>query len=101
MRNLSPRIVCIEQIEFKQSGLVIEDLIVDDHVNIETGQRVLPIAEARQSESRVFVSSIEFVEENVGAGETFVGVLGGVIDAMVVIPQRMHRFLNVADAGMC
>jgi hypothetical protein len=92
--------VCIEQIELQQSGLVIEDLVVEDHVDIETGQRVLSVAEARQTEAGVFVTSVEFIEENVSAGEAFVGVLGGVIDAVVVIPQRMHRFLDVARAGM-
>src|SRR5262245_52922037 len=86
----------IEQIEFQQSGHTVENLVVENHVDIETGQRVLSIAEARQFESSVFVSSIEFVEENVGAGEAFVSVLRRVIDAVVVIPQRMHRLLNIA-----
>ena len=92
--------VCIEQIEFQQSGLVVEDLVVEHHVDIETGERVLSVAEARQTETRVFVTSIEFVEENVGACETFVSVLRRVIDAVVVIPQRMHRFFDIAGAGM-
>ena len=84
--------VCIEQIELQQSGLVIEDLVVEDHVDVETGERVLSVAEARQTETRVFVTSVEFVEENVGPGETFVSIFGRVIDAVVVIPERVHRF---------
>src|SRR6185503_952379 len=92
--------VCIKQIEFQQSCHVIEDLVVEDHVNVETGEWILSITEARQSESRVFVTSIEFIEENVGPGEAFVSILCGVIDAVVVIPQRMHCFLDVADSGM-
>jgi hypothetical protein len=46
--------------------LLIKDLVVEDHLNIETGQRVLPVAEARQAETGVFIASIELVEQNVG-----------------------------------
>ena len=93
--------VCIEQIEFQQSGYVIKDFVVEHHVDVETGRRVLSVSEARQAEARVFVTSIEFVEENVRAGETFVSIFSRVIDAMVVIPKRVHCFLDVANAGMC
>src|SRR5829696_1431902 len=93
--------VCIKQIEFQQSCHVIEDLVVEDHVNVETGEWILSIAEARQFESGVFVTSVEFIEKNVGAGETFVSIFSRVVDAMVVIPQRVQCFLDVADSGMC
>ena len=93
--------ICIEQIEFEQPSLVIEDLIVDDHVDIETGEWILSIAETWQSKARVFVTSVEFVEENVGACETLVRILRRVVDAMIVIPQGVHRFFDIAGAGMC
>ena len=100
-RNLSPRIPSVlNRSNFSSPVCVVEDLVVEDHVDIETGQRVLSVAEARQTEARVFVTSIEFIEENVGAGEAFVSILGRVIDAVVVIPQRVHRFFDIAGAGM-
>ena len=93
--------VCIEQVESQQSGLVIEDFVVEHHVDIETGEWVLSVAEAWEAEAGVFITSIEFIEKNVCAGETFVSIFRRVIDAMVVIPKRVHRFLDIAGAGMC
>ncbi len=90
----------IEQVEGQQPGILVKDLVVDDHVDVEVGERVLAVAERGQAEARGLVAGVELVEEDVGPGETLVGVFRRVVDAVVVIPQRVHRFFEVARAGV-
>src|SRR5687768_146432 len=90
--------VGIEQIKLQQSGLVIKDFVVEHHVDVKTCKRILTVAEAGQTESSVLVTGVELIEENVGTGKTFVCVFGCVVDAVVVIPQRGHRLLEIAGA---
>ena len=81
---------------FSKSGLVIKDFVVEYHVDVEAGKRVLTVAKAGQTETGCSRRPCQFIEENVGAGKTLVSVFGSVVDAVVVIPQRVHRLLNIA-----
>ena len=40
------------------------------------------------------------MEQVVHTGEALVDILRGVIDAVVVVPKRVHRLHDVAGAGM-
>jgi hypothetical protein len=46
--------------------------------------------------SAAFVAGIELVEEAIEADQSFVGILRSEIDAVVVIPERTQRFVDIA-----
>lgn len=81
--------VRIEQIKFQQTGLVVEDFVIEHHIDVETGEWVLAVSEARQLKPGVLIAGIEFVEEDVGTGQTLVSIFSGVINAVVVVPKRV------------
>src|ERR1700741_1345236 len=81
--------VTIRQIESQQAIVRIEILVVEHHRNVE-------LRETRQTEAGSFIASIELIEQQVETGETFVGVLGREVDAMIVVPERAHRLVDVA-----
>ena len=85
-----------EQIESQQSrraALGIEQLVSKHHRDIELG-------EAGKAESGGFIAGVEVVEEKVCPDQTLVGILRGMIEAVVVIEERAERFIDVAGAGM-
>src|SRR5438445_10312787 len=47
-------------------------------------------------EPGTLISGVELIEEQVEAGQALVDVLGSEIDAVVVVPERAHRLVDVA-----
>src|ERR1051325_8782131 len=81
--------VTVGQIESQRAVVRIEILVVEHHRNVE-------LREPRQTEAGSFIASIELIEQQVETGEAFVDVLGGEVDAMIVVPERAHRLVDVA-----
>src|ERR1051325_6951848 len=81
--------VTVRQIESQRAVVRIEILVVEHHRNVE-------LRETRQTEPGSFIASIELIEQQVEAGEAFVDVLRSEVDAMIVVPERAHRLVDVA-----
>src|SRR5438552_8043293 len=84
--------VQVEQVEKQEACPRIEALVGKYHGDVERG-------EARQMEAGVLVAGVELVEEEVEPGQPFVDVLRGEVHAVVVVPERAHRLVDVAAGG--
>ncbi len=93
---ISQNAVRIEQVKLEQTSLAIKDFVVEHHVDVEVCEWVLAVTKTGQLETAIFIACVMLIKENVCSGQAFVSILGGVIDAMVVIPERMHRLLDIA-----
>jgi len=89
-RELVPQdAVQVEEIEEEETGPPIEALVGEHHGDVELG-------EAREMEPGTLITGVELIEEQVEAGQALVDVLGSEIDAVVVVPERAHRLVDVA-----
>ncbi len=46
-------------------------------------------------EARALISRVELIENEVEPFHSFVGVLGGVVNPVIVVPQRAQRLIDV------
>src|SRR4051794_6679978 len=81
--------VGVERVECEQAGGGVEQLVAED-------ERDVPLREARQVQPRGLVAGVVPVEDHGRPDQALVGVLGGVVDAVVVVPQEAERLLHVA-----
>src|ERR1041384_619029 len=79
--NVAEQSLEIESVKAQQPGAGVQQLIIEHDRDV-----VLRIT--RQTEAGGFIAGIELVEDQVKAFKTLVSIFRGVIDAMVVIPQR-------------
>jgi hypothetical protein len=84
--------VQIEQVEEDLASARVDHLVVEHHGDVV-------LREARQMETRQLVTGILIVEEQIHPRQALVGVLGGVVDAVVVVPERVQRFLMSPTPG--
>jgi hypothetical protein len=78
----------IEQIE-DQVAAGIEYLVCESQWDIEMG-------EAGKAETGGLITGIKLVEQAVETDQSLVGVLGGEVYAVIVVPQRAQRLVDVA-----
>src|ERR1041384_1064030 len=88
--------VKVERIHHLQAGALIENDVGKDHWDIEVTVVTYTVSEAGQMESRGLIASVIIVVEVVHPRQTLVDVLRGEIEHVVVIPERAHRFVDVA-----
>src|SRR5262249_60184083 len=89
--------VQIEKIECQQAVAVGIQLVGEDQRNVE------PLHKAREAKTGSFIAGVKLVrvprlivEEQEESEETLVCILGSKVDAVVVVPQRAHRFVDIA-----
>src|SRR5262245_58765083 len=46
------------------------------------------------------MSGIELIKQQVKPCQSFVNILGSEVHAMIVVPERAQRFINIAGSGM-
>ena len=82
--------VQVEQIEDQLAGSRVIDLIGE-------GQRNIKLRIAGQMEAGGLVARIKLIEQQMEPEQALVGVLRGKVHAVVVIPERAQRFVDVAS----
>src|SRR6185295_1492132 len=91
--------VKIERIHHLQARLLIENNVAKDHVDIEVAVVAYTVSKAGQVKSSALIASVKLVVEVVHPHQTLVDVLRCEIEHVVVIPERTHRFVDVAALG--
>src|SRR5262249_47188138 len=72
----------------KDFAILVKDFVGKVHPDIE-------LREAGQMKPRVFIAGVKLIEEQIVPVKSLVDVLRRMINAVVVIPQRTQRFINV------
>src|SRR5689334_3791492 len=86
--------VKIEQIE-EQQAVLIETSVSKQHVNVKIRNHVCRIRNGRKAEPCRLITGIEIVVQVIHSGQSLVDILGREVDAVIVIPERAHRFVYV------
>src|SRR5262249_25048237 len=91
----------VEEVEEQEARARIEDAIGEHerHVVLD-GCVEVGAGDAGQAESGELVARVELVVKKVETGEPLVDILGREIDAVVVVPERAERFVDVAVGRM-
>src|SRR5262249_47270807 len=71
----------LEEVEAYQPRRRVDQLVREDEGDVE-------VREARQVEAGQLVAGVELVEDQVEAEQPLVDVRAGVVDAVVVVPER-------------
>src|SRR5712692_4635575 len=97
---VSENSVKVEQIEEQQPCVLIEAFVRKHHVNVEIGDDVRWVGNSGKVEPRRLVAGVKVIVEIVHSRKSLVDVLCCEVYAVIVIPERAHRFVDVAVRRM-
>src|SRR5262245_22686055 len=87
----------IEQVEEQQPCVRIEAPVRKHHRDVEIGDDIRGIGDGRKTEPRRLIARVEVVVQNIHPGQSLVDILRREVHAVIVVPQRAHRFVYVAS----
>src|SRR6185503_15764304 len=90
---VSQNAVPVGQIKSEHAVIRIEVLVIEHHRDIK-------IREARKPKPRRLIAGVELIKEQIKTGEALVDVLSREVYAVVVIPERAHRLVDVPQWWM-
>src|SRR5690349_8083549 len=90
---ISEDAIAVSEVEGHQAIVRIEVFVIEHHWNVE-------IWKAGKAKSGCFISSVKLIKKEIETSEAFVDILRREVHAVVVIPERAHRFVDVAVGWM-
>src|SRR5262249_27887839 len=73
-------------------AVLVETSVSKQHVNVKIRDDICRIRNGRKAEPGCLIAGIEVVVQVIHSGQSLVDVLGREVDAVIVIPERGHRF---------